>query len=447
MSAMREGTALQRVVRFAGVVFRVATAVTLAALKETVAFFGRLWKCAGWWWLLIIGVVTLVFFSPMIWWYTFGYHSEPASGKPEGVYLLAGSEAPDRRGDVILVHGLEGDYRSTWKATRSDFFWPDDLANLGGIGVWSVQYGAAATDWAGNTLPLTERSTNFLRQLVQTKLGKTNTVFVVHSLGGLVVKQAFNSALTMQQSEWEEIVDNTEAVVFLATPHTGSGLASYMQRLGWAVRPSVTLNQLQRDDADLRNLNIWYRNNIPGRGIRSEVFYEKKKIGHLWWSQLVVEEGSADLGVNGVVPTPVPDANHFTICKPKSEADFVYVSIRDIVNKSISPGNPSYDITLPDFMKEYDRVKKNYADLQKFREAHVGQKVRWTAQVKFNHRPQPTLGVSAPDDNNGDHRVTAVFLRGLFPDVSVGNLITIQGTISPNTDDQGVILLKCRQVK
>ena len=48
-------------------------------------------------------------------------------------------------------------------------------------------------------------------------------IFVVHSLGGIVVKRALITATV--RNAYKAIVDSTIAVVFLGTPHHGSQLA------------------------------------------------------------------------------------------------------------------------------------------------------------------------------------------------------------------------------
>ncbi|WP_225310991.1 hypothetical protein [Vibrio fortis] len=58
-------------------------------------------------------------------------------------------------------------------------------------------------------------------------------VFVGHSFGGLVIKQLLRHA-SDQRSEREEVssfLSRVKKIVFLGTPHTGSSLATFSDRL------------------------------------------------------------------------------------------------------------------------------------------------------------------------------------------------------------------------
>jgi len=66
---------------------------------------------------------------------------------------VSGCEKTERLGDVIFVHGLDGDARSTWHSSeKPDDFWPawlgEDLSN---VGVWSLGYEVHASAWKGTT--------------------------------------------------------------------------------------------------------------------------------------------------------------------------------------------------------------------------------------------------------------------------------------------------------
>jgi hypothetical protein len=129
---------------------------------------------------------------------------------PETVVFFGGSDAPDRRGDVIFIHGLGGNVRTTWQGTNPEFFWPKALGeDFPNVGFWGVSYNASPSEWLGTTMPLTDRSKNVLELLRLHNLNEHHTVFVVHSLGGLVVKQMLRDALTLNKSVWEEIAGQT----------------------------------------------------------------------------------------------------------------------------------------------------------------------------------------------------------------------------------------------
>ncbi|MFL5328679.1 MAG: esterase/lipase family protein [Gemmataceae bacterium] len=376
-------------------------------------------------------------------------YSEAPSLDGEGIYFMGGSQNPNRRGDVIFVHGLNGNYRTTWKSNETGFSWPEELAReIPDVGVWSFSYDSAASDWLGAAMPIVDRSKNFLSQIVAEKLGRGNTIFVVHSLGGLVVKQALMHAITLRNDDFEEIADNTKAVIFLGTPHTGSGVSNFMQAVSFGLRLSVNTEELGRNEAPLRDLNVLYRNNIPDLGIMNYGFFETKKIGFLWWSQFVVDQGSADPGINNVTPIGI-SANHFTICKPKSSKDLAYASVRDIVNGKISPNPPRFDISFEDFVSKFNEVRDDPEAMRMFVDQHVGQKVTWKATIQ-NVNPggkQPSLTISTRSGTVQRDFVTAVFSRLRYPGLAIGSPVTIEGAIGKATDDLGVVIIDCRLAK
>ena len=156
-------------------------------------------------------------------------------------------------------------------------------------------------------------------------------IFVVHSLGGLVVKQLLQQATTYGNTDWERLSSHTRGIMFMATPHAGSDFPNYLKYLGGLYRSSVTVEELQSHQPALRALNVWFRNNCSKLGTKIDVLFEKQPTRGL----MVVNESSADPGVAGVVPIPI-DANHITICKPHSKSDFVFQRTLEFCKKSLA---------------------------------------------------------------------------------------------------------------
>ena len=225
-----------------------------------------------------------------------------------------------RWGDVIFLHGLDGDARSTWHPEgRPQDFWPGWVGlDHPRLGVWSLQYEASSSAWGGASLPLVDRATHTLALLEANELGDRPLVFIGHSLGGLLTKQLLRRASEVKGNEnWRRIVQQTKGVVFLATPHAGSDYASWLSYLKQILRLTVTVEELQAHDPHLRDLNEWYRQSCDDLGIETQVYRETKAtVGF----GLVVNETSSDPGITGVTPVPVAGADHVTICKPERGA-------------------------------------------------------------------------------------------------------------------------------
>lgn len=232
----------------------------------------------------------------------------------------------DRTADVIFVHGLDGHPHETWR--RPGLSWPDVLAaEFNHVGVWSLGYPASKSEWTGSAMPLADRATNILTLLAAHGIGERPVIFIVHSLGGLLVKQMMRHAEELKQPAWMAISRATKGIVFLATPNSGSRLANWLNF--WSsFRPSAAAKDLELNDSRLRELNIWFRTNLHTFGCRLLVFCEKLPMGPV----IVVDESSADPGIPGVIPIPL-DEDHASICKPKSRSSLQLLTVHRFVRE------------------------------------------------------------------------------------------------------------------
>jgi 8-oxo-dGTP pyrophosphatase MutT (NUDIX family)/pimeloyl-ACP methyl ester carboxylesterase len=220
------------------------------------------------------------------------------------------------RRTVVFIHGLEGDAQKTWVAP-SGFSWPSWVAAQTGWNVISVGYAATAAGWRPD-MSISDRA-NQLLAVLKTEPGVADgsIALVTHSLGGLVAKQMTMLAEgNRREHAW--FLDKLVGIVFVATPHTGSDLASYVSALGVLVGGGSALRDLVKDASPLRDLNRWFRDHVEELAIRVLVFFEKQsmKIGPLR-TGMVVEPGSADPGIKGVEVLGL-DADHSTAAKPDS---------------------------------------------------------------------------------------------------------------------------------
>jgi predicted alpha/beta hydrolase family esterase len=229
---------------------------------------------------------------------------------------------------------LDGDAVTTWHPSdMPEDFWPKWLGNdVSNVGIWSVGYAVSSTAWKGTAMPLVDRATNILDLLELDDIGTRPIVFICHSLGGLLVKQLLRHACDSGNPEYQKIADQTKAIVFLSTPHSGADLASWLQHIGSLLRATVTIDELQAHDPNLRDLNQWYRNHKEISKIKTLVYCEKQTVGGI----LVVNETTADPGIAGVAVVPL-DENHITICKPGSRESQVYRRVKKIVLETIRP--------------------------------------------------------------------------------------------------------------
>jgi tetratricopeptide (TPR) repeat protein len=216
-----------------------------------------------------------------------------------------------------------------------------------------IGYDAPVSRWRGTALHLTDQATNILhRLLAEPALAEEPLVFIGHSLGGLIIKQLLRTAESMARYDARAagLIERVGKVGFLATPHSGAGLATWGDRLRILVRPSAATASLVRNDPNLRDLNIWYRNWANARGIAHLVLAETKPTSTLG---LVVRPDSADPGLANMQLVPVSE-DHRTICKPADKTQDIYVFVRDFVIRPVQQPKPLADVVVEKVVKALD---------------------------------------------------------------------------------------------
>ena len=191
------------------------------------------------------------------------------------------------------------------------------------MNVYTLGYPASLFEkWAKREMNLYERAKATLECLASYEFGERPIVFISHSLGGLLVKQILKTGYDSSDARWKRIAKNIRLIFFLATPHTGSSLASVFS----FCLPRLNSNHivlLRPGNSELDQLNDAYRKLAPKLKIKTVPFYEMHRTRG---GVIIVDKVSADPGVPDTEVLPV-DADHETICKPASRTRQVYVSV------------------------------------------------------------------------------------------------------------------------
>ncbi|KAF4336802.1 hypothetical protein FBEOM_9336 [Fusarium beomiforme] len=183
--------------------------------------------------------------------------AEPSIEK-RGLFKLAESKAaPDSLEstsypvDIVAVHGLNGDAFSTWTHKLTGILWLKDLLPnfLPGCRVYT--YGYPSKIFSQSSERVQEYALNLLisvRDIYEdTEHGKRSVIFIYHSLGGVVFKQALVTA-HQDNRLYGEVLNSIIGVLFLATPHRGSNAATLGSICGRVNAPAVffVLSDLER---------------------------------------------------------------------------------------------------------------------------------------------------------------------------------------------------------
>ncbi len=247
---------------------------------------------------------------------------------------------PNSEMDIIFIHGLGGDKFTTWQNEKNES-WQYWLAQDHNVSVWSIAYGANKTNWIEDDMSLDETADFMLGTLKSQGIGKKPYMFVVHSLGGLLVKKILLKANV--HGEYKELSEMCKSIVFFAVPHTGSGWANLLGYAKPLLRNSNLLTALPSGTGYLHTLAMDFNGFVTQKKIETYVFYETKEIranGLLSWLHLkkgiviVSQESATQIhSTNQKVPLP---ADHLSICKIESKTSDLYVNrIKSIVNNMI----------------------------------------------------------------------------------------------------------------
>ena len=254
-----------------------------------------------------------------------------------GLNALFGCKNPDRKGDIIFVHGLMGHATKTWHPSEKDdpdscwLGWLAKDQKLSELGIWTFGYEAEPSAWKGKGIPLFDQSSPLLDYLDSQELGDKPIIFITHSLGGLLVKKMLESA--EKYPGFQKFIHQTKGIVFLATPHQGAHLTELIKNIGTLfARLEPIVNDLKANEPNLRSLNETYRQKCRSWCIETKVYFETEAV----LGVKVVEEMSADPGLLDVKPIAVQGANHISIAKPKSETSQVYIGVRKFIKDCLN---------------------------------------------------------------------------------------------------------------
>ncbi|MBY3104513.1 putative lipase [Rhizobium laguerreae] len=254
------------------------------------------------------------------------------------IFMDGGSGSPTAPAlDIVFVHGLGGDQLGTWQ-TDPKSFWPRWLAEMfPSCRVSSFGYDSQklAGFLTGGGASLHDLALALADALTNREVLAPRTVFVCHSLGGLIVKQMLRRCSDSVNPEYKELGRSIVGIAFLGTPHQGSALASALDQLLRRFLSKQT-QQLVYGEDGLVDLNDFFRSRASMQQIQVRAYYETEKVGGI----LIVDKVTANPGVLGCEPIAV-QSDHLRICKPENQKAPVFISVCGLIRSLLKDSTPS----------------------------------------------------------------------------------------------------------
>jgi hypothetical protein len=252
---------------------------------------------------------------------------------PDGVIDLHACDGADV--DVCFVHGLTGNRESTWTFDGQAQPWPkillpNDLSKARLLS-WGYDAYFIRTTTAG-TNRLVDHAVNMLHDLTTDRrkhnAGSRPIIFVAHSLGGLVCKEAILQSRNNPEVHLRSIFHNLKGIIFMGTPHRGSWMADWAKIPVRALRIAKSTNRsliqvLGTGDQFLESIQTRFLSMVrelheDDRKLQVTCFYEEIPLPVVG---KVVSKASATF--EGYSPMSI-HANHMNMVRFRSASDSGY---------------------------------------------------------------------------------------------------------------------------
>lgn len=211
------------------------------------------------------------------------------------IEMVTESNAPS----IVAIHGLSGHPLKTWTDKKDHLWLRDSLpSHIPRSRVLTYGYDSALK-WSKSRMTLIDFAEDLLYRLKHERTAlmeqKRPLIFVCHSLGGVVVKQAL--VMASLDDIYGSIASSTSGIAFFGTPHRGSRTADPAKILsrivnvptfGSAIRTDL-LEALQVKSRELDSLSRLFRPIMSRVSVVS--FYEQEPIAGRLVSQLVQRSG------------------------------------------------------------------------------------------------------------------------------------------------------------
>ncbi|KAH8592670.1 hypothetical protein B0O99DRAFT_597100 [Bisporella sp. PMI_857] len=305
-----------------------------------------------------------------------------------GFTILHEGQSP--KADIVFIHGLQGHPRNTWTSSNkgtgwkakenygtaarlssllkilspdeenndkqqvkqpTNIFWPQDLLapDFENTRILTYGYDSRVSNFfsgSANQNGILQHGRDLLQSLADRRRKADRTrplIFVAHSLGGIILKEALCRARSEkdEDEEYRDVYLSTRAIIFFGTPHRGGG-ASYVDWGIIATNVAIAVgfdanNRIVRDmEADseqLERLREGFQKVLDDERIYAHTFQESKGYKGV-------------RGLKGRVVPPVSsglehkcekkgsiNSNHIEMCRFGARVDPGYIKFTDVLSK------------------------------------------------------------------------------------------------------------------
>ena len=222
-------------------------------------------------------------------------------------------------------------------------FWPrgllpEEIPNAR-ILTWGYDVDIVKLAAAASQATILQHAETLLSDLAQRK--RKPLIFIAHSLGGIVVKDALNTS-KIAATFAKEIVSDTRGVIFLGTPHRGSAVASLGKVISGLARvafqnpnPNI-LSALEKDSDTFERISNTFRHVLASGRINIHSFQEELQTHGI----SIVDASSSRLGdVNESISTL--HANHQDMVKFSTANDPNFKRVVSVLRRWVDEINES----------------------------------------------------------------------------------------------------------
>ncbi|KXG54529.1 uncharacterized protein PGRI_076730 [Penicillium griseofulvum] len=246
------------------------------------------------------------------------------------------SDPPNADLDIIFVHGLTGNREKTW-THENGTLWPQDLLakDLPKARIMTFGYDIDIFNFTSMNFSdrLYDHSQSLAYAIVSHRVDCSTRpiLFIAHSLGGLVCQQSLILSNAID-GLWA-ISSSAIGIIFMGTPHYGSSLASYREKLAKGMKIVHAANRdmvgaLYSDSDNVQRVGNEFQAMLARGDISLKVccFYEGRKMNDVVGK--IVEEHSAILRD---YESRVIDADHCNMTRFSGYVDGGYGLVREVI--------------------------------------------------------------------------------------------------------------------